>query len=105
MGENIGDLGGILVAYRAYQLSLNGEPAPVIDGYTGSQRFFLAYAQSWRGKRRDEFALQQIKSGVHSPAEFRVNGVVRNVEAWYEAFDVKPDDALYLPPEKRASIW
>jgi putative endopeptidase len=105
MGENIGDLGGILVAYRAYQLSLNGEPAPVIDGYTGTQRFFLAYAQSWRGKRRDEFALQQIKSGVHSPAEFRVNGVVRNVEAWYEAFDVKPDDALYLPPEKRASIW
>ena len=105
MGENIGDLGGVEVAYRAYQLSLKGNPAPEIDGWTGDQRFFLSYGQSWRTKRRDETTLQLLKADPHSPPQFRVNGVVRNVDTWYEAFDVKPDNALYLKPEDRVSIW
>ncbi len=105
MGENIGDLGGLEVAYRAYQLSLKGEPAPIIGGYTGDQRFFLSYAQTYRTKRREEFMLRLLKSDPHSPDKFRVNGVVRNMEAWYRAFDVKADDNLYLAPEQRASIW
>jgi predicted metalloendopeptidase len=105
MGENIGDLGGLQVAHRAYQLSLKGKPVPVINGYTGDQRFFLSYAQSWRGKRREEVMLRLLKSDPHSPAKYRVNGIVRNVEAWYQAFDVKAGDDLYLPPEQRASIW
>lgn len=105
MGENIGDLGGLQVAHRAYQLSLKGKPVPVINGYTGDQRFFLSYAQSWRGKRRQEVMLRLLKSDPHSPAKYRVNGIVRNVEAWYQAFDVKAGDDLYLPPEQRASIW
>jgi len=77
----------------------------VIDGYTGDQRFFMAWAQVWRSKRREEALLQQLKSDPHSPSEARVNGVVRNIDAWYEAFDVSEDDALYLPPEERVSIW
>ncbi|MGK0474086.1 MAG: putative endopeptidase [Candidatus Azotimanducaceae bacterium] len=105
LGENIGDLGGLEVAHRAYQLSLNGEPAPVIDGYTGDQRFFLSYAQTMRTKRREELTLRLLKSGPHSPPKYRVNGVVRNMDAWYDAFDVKPDDALFLPEAQRASIW
>lgn len=105
LGENIGDLGGIAVAYRAYQLSLNGKDAPVIDGITGPQRFFLAYAQSWRGKRRNESALQLLKSDPHSPVKYRVNGILRNIDDWYEAFNVTEDNALYLPPEERVSIW
>lgn len=105
LGENIGDLGGLNVAYYAYKLSLDGAEPPVIDGLTGDQRFFLAYAQVWRSKTRDETLVSRLKSDPHSPAEFRVNGVVRNMDAWYEAFDVQPDDALYLPPEERVSIW
>jgi putative endopeptidase len=105
LGENIGDLGGLNVAYYAYKLSLDGAEAPVIDGLTGDQRFFLAYSQVWRSKTRDETLVSRLKSDPHSPAEFRVNGVVRNMDAWYEAFDVQPDDALYLPPEERVSIW
>ena len=105
MGENIGDLGGLEVAYRAYQLSLKGEPAPIIDGYTGDQRFFLSYAHTWRSKYREELALRLLKSGPHSPPKYRVNGVVRNMAAWYDAFDVKADNALFLPEEQRASIW
>ena len=105
VGENIGDLGGLNVAYHAYKLSLNGAEPPIIDGLTGDQRFFLAYAQVWRSKTRDEALVSRLKSGPHSPAEFRVNGVVRNMDAWYAAFDVQPDDALYLPPEERVSIW
>ncbi len=105
MGENIGDLGGVEVALRAYQLSLGGEPAPVIDGLTGTQRFFIAYAQSWRTKVRDEAMLQRLKSDPHSPAKFRVNGVVRNVDEWYSAFDIDKQNALYLPQEERVSIW
>ncbi len=105
LGENIGDLGGLEVAYRAYQLSLKGKEAPIIDGLTGDQRFFLSYAQSWRGEWRDELTLRLLKTGAHPPNRFRANGVVRNMAAWYQAFDVKPGDKLYLPPEERASIW
>jgi len=105
LGENIGDLGGLSLAYRAYQMSLNGKEAPVIDGLTGDQRFFMAWAQVWRSKYRDEATRQQMLSDPHSPPVYRVNGVVRNLDEWYKAFDVQPDDALYLPPEQRVRIW
>lgn len=105
LGENIADVAGLIVAYDAYKMALGGKPAPVIDGYTGEQRFFLAYAQSWMTKTRDERLRDQAVSGVHSPAEFRVNGVVRNVDAWYAAFGVKPGDKLFLKPEERARPW
>ncbi|ABI77470.1 peptidase, M13 family [Hyphomonas neptunium ATCC 15444] len=114
LGENIGDLGGLSMAYRAYQLSLdtNGdgaisetEQAPVIDGLTGDQRFFLGWAQVWRANYRDEAQRQQILTDPHSPSSYRVNGVVRNLDAWYSAFGVTEDDALYLPPEDRVRIW
>ncbi|CAN5223165.1 M13 family metallopeptidase [soil metagenome] len=105
MGENIADLAGVEVALDAYHRSLGGAPAPVIDGLTGDQRFFLSYAQSWRTKTRDDRLRLQIASDPHSPARYRVNGVVRNMDAWYAAFDIKPGDALYLSPEKRVHIW
>ncbi len=105
LGENIGDLGGISVAYHAYQLSLAGEEAPIIEGLTGAQRFFLAYGQVWRSMVREETALQRLKSDPHSPPRYRVNGIVRNVDEWYAAFNVQEGDALYLPPEERVSIW
>ncbi|WP_298914052.1 M13 family metallopeptidase [uncultured Algimonas sp.] len=105
LGENIGDLTGVTMAYDAYKRSLNGEEAPVIDGFTGDQRFFMAWAQVWAIKWREEALSQQIKNGPHSPGEFRANGIVRNIDAWYEAFDVGPDDAMYLPPEERVKIW
>lgn len=105
LGENIGDLTGVTMAYDAYKKSLNGEEAPVIDGYTGDQRFFMAWAQVWAIKWRDEALSQQIKNGPHSPGEFRANGIVRNIDAWYEAFDIGPDDAMYLAPEDRVKIW
>ena len=105
LGENIGDLGGVMIAYDAYQRHLNGQEDKVIGGLSGDQRFFLAYAQVWRGKTRQERQIQLLKSDPHSPGEFRVNGIVRNVDAWYEAFNVQPGDALYLPPEQRVRIW
>ena len=105
MGENLGDLGGISMAYTAYQLSLDGKPAPLIDGVSGDQRFFLAFGQIWKGKYRDEALLNLIKTNPHSPGQYRANGPVRNFDAWYAAFDVKPGDALYLPPEQRVRIW
>ena len=105
MGENIGDLGGLSMAYTAYQLSLGGKPAPVIDGLTGDQRFYLAWAQVWKGKYRDESLLRLIKTDPHSPVMFRANGPLRNLDAWYRAFDVKPGDAMYLAPEQRVRIW
>jgi len=104
-GENIADLGGLLVALDAYHNSLHGQPAPVIDGLTGDQRFFLAYAQSWREKRREEFQRQLIVMDVHSPEKYRVNGVVPNMDAWYPLFDVKPGDKLYVAPADRVRIW
>ena len=105
MGENLGDLGGLSMAYTAYQLSLKGKPAPVIDGLTGDQRFYLAWAQVWRGKYRDEALLNLIKTNPHSPSMYRANGPLRNIDAWYKAFNVKPGDAMYLPPEQRVRIW
>lgn len=105
LGENIGDLGGLSMAYRAYKLSLNGEEDKVIDGLTGDQRFFMAWAQVWRSKYREEALRTQLQTGPHSPPVYRVNGVVRNFDEWYEAFGVTPDHALYLPPEERIRIW
>ncbi len=105
MGENIGDLGGLSMALEAYQLSLHGKPAPVIDGTTGTQRVFLGWGQVWRDKIRDEALRQRLVSDPHSPAYYRVNGIVRNLDVWYEAFDVKPGDKLYLAPEARVRIW
>ncbi|MFL6593240.1 MAG: M13 family metallopeptidase [Luteimonas sp.] len=105
MGENIGDLGGLSMAYTAYHLSLGGKPAPVIDGLTGDQRFFLAWAQVWKSKYRDEALVNLIKSNPHSPAMYRINGPLRNIDAWYTAFGVKPGDRLYVAPEDRVRIW
>lgn len=105
LGENIGDVGGLSIAYRAYKISLNGAEAPVIEGFTGDQRFFLAWAQVWRQKIREGALIRRLTADPHSPAEYRVNGVVRNFDEWYEAFDVTSDDALYLPPEERVRIW
>ena len=105
LGENIGDLTGVTMAYEAYKRSLGGKPAPVIDGITGDQRFFMAWAQVWAIKWREEALRAQIKNGPHSPGEFRANGIVRNIDAWYEAFNVQPGDAMYVRPEKRVKIW
>ncbi len=105
LGENIGDLAGLSMAYSAYKLSLGGKPAPVLDGLTGDQRFFLSYAQSWREKLREAFARQLLKTDPHSLADARVNAVVRNFDPWYAAFNVKPGDKLYLPPKARVRIW
>lgn len=105
LGENIGDLTGVTMAYKAYKQSLGGKEAPVIDGYTGDQRFFMAWAQIWAVKWREEALSAQIKNGPHSPGEFRANGIVRNFGPWYDAFNVQPGDALYLPPEERVKIW
>jgi putative endopeptidase len=105
LGENCGDVGGLTVAYKAYQLALDGKPAPQLDGYTGDQRFFLGWAQVWRSLYRDQALRNQVLTDPHSPAMYRVNGVVRNVDAWYTAFDVKQGDDLFLAPEKRVKIW
>lgn len=105
LGENIGDVGGLSMAYRAYKIATRGKDVPVIDGLTGDQRFFLAWAQVWRSTQREESYRPRLRTDSHSPEEYRVNGVVRNLDEWYEAFDVKPGDALYLPPEKRVRIW
>ncbi|MDB6007796.1 MAG: Peptidase, family [Gammaproteobacteria bacterium] len=105
IGENIGDLGGLNMAYHAYHLSLKGEPAPVIDGLTGDQRFFLSWAQVWRTKIRDGQLREYVMSDVHSPPYFRVNGPLPNINEWYDAFNVHPGDKLYIKPEDRVSIW
>jgi putative endopeptidase len=105
MGENIADLGGVLLALDAYKLSLGGKPAPVLDGFTGEQRVMLGWAQVWRSKSRDAAVRQQVVTGPHSPPMFRVIGPVRNVDAWYEAFGVKPQDKYYVKPEERVRIW
>jgi len=105
MGENIADLGGVVMALEAYKASLKGKPAPVLDGYTGEQRVFLGWAQAWRGQLRDDAMRRLVASDPHSPRQFRVNGPVRNIDAWYEAFGVKPGEALYIAPEERVRIW
>ncbi|WP_218353905.1 M13 family metallopeptidase [Alteromonas lipotrueiana] len=105
LGENIGDLGGISIALKAYEMSLDGETAPIMDGFTGQQRVFIGYAQVWASKYRDEALRTQVQTDPHSPAVFRANGAVRNVPEFYEAFDVTQEDELYLPPAKRVKIW
>jgi putative endopeptidase len=105
VGENIGDLGGLTVALTAYHLSLDGKTAPILDGFSGDQRFFLGWAQAWRELQRDEAMRNQVMSNPHSPSLFRVQGVVRNMDPWYAAFDVKPEDKLFLAPEQRVRIW
>ncbi len=105
VGENIGDLGGLSIALLAYELSLKGEPAPVIDGLTGVQRVFIGWAQVWRTKYRSAEAIRRLATDPHSPPEFRCNGVIRNLDAFYEAFEVDKSDALYLDPERRVRIW
>ncbi|MDW7548135.1 M13 family metallopeptidase [Pseudoalteromonas peptidolytica] len=104
LGENIGDVGGLAMAYHAYKLSLNGKEAPIIDGLTGDQRFFLAWAQVWKEKRTEQSMLNQLRAGTHAPGRFRALAP-RNHDAWYKAFDVKPGDKLYLAPEERVRIW
>jgi len=105
LGENIGDLGGLSVAHAAYRLSLGDRAAAAIDGLSGDQRFFLSWAQVWRTLFREQSLRNQVMTGPHSPPEFRVNGVVRNIDAWYSAFGVKQGDRLYLPDEQRVRIW
>ena len=108
MGENIGDLGGMQMAYAAYHRYLDrccdGE-APVLDGLSGDQRFFLSWAQVWRSLYTDDALRQQVLTDPHSAPRFRINGIVRNMDAWYAAFGVEEGDALYLPPEERVVIW
>lgn len=105
LGENIGDLGGLGIAIKAYKIALNGKDSPVMDGFTGEQRIFIGYAQSWRNKIRNEALRVQINTNPHSPANFRVNGVVRNIPEFYSAFNVQESDSLYLAPDKRVKIW
>ncbi|MEB3071212.1 M13 family metallopeptidase [[Mycobacterium] vasticus] len=105
VGENIGDLGGLSIALLAYELSLDGAEAPVIDGLTGVQRVFYGWAQVWRTKSRDAEAIRRLATDPHSPPEFRCNGVIRNIDAFYEAFDVAHDDTLFLEPAQRVRIW
>jgi putative endopeptidase len=105
IGENIGDLGGLGIAWKAYLLSLDGEEPPVIDGLTGAERFFLGWAQAWRTKMRDEEALRLLSIDPHSPAEFRCNQIVRNIDVFYATFGVTETDALWLDPEDRVTIW
>ncbi len=105
LGENIGDLGGMTVALKAYQLSLDGQDAPVLDGFSGEQRFFISWAQVWRTKFREEALRRQLSTGPHSPAHYRVIGVLPNIPQFYTAFDIKEGDAMYLPPEQRVKIW
>jgi putative endopeptidase len=105
MGENIADLGGLTIALEAYRASLKGKPAPVIDGLTGEQRVFLGWAQAWRGKLRDDAIRKQVVSDPHSPRQYRVNGVVRNIDSWYGAFNVNSGDKLFVDPKDRVRIW
>jgi putative endopeptidase len=105
MGENIADLGGLLLALDAYRASLRGQGAPVLDGLTGDQRVFLGWAQVWRDKSRPDALKRQVATDPHSPARFRIDGPMRNIDAWYDAWGVKPGDKLYLKPEDRVRIW
>ncbi len=105
LGENIGDLSGVTIAYKAYKASLNGKEAPVIDGLTGDQRFFMGYAQIWRGKIVEKSMRNRVTTDPHSPGEFRVLGILSNVDKFYETFDVKEGDAMYIAPDKRVKIW
>jgi putative endopeptidase len=104
LGEDIADVSGLTAAYRAYHLSLNGQRAPSENELTGDQRFFLSFGQAWRSKTRDAALRQQLTTDVHAPAQFRAE-TVRNIDAWYGAYDVKPGQKLYLAPKDRVKIW
>jgi putative endopeptidase len=105
VGENIGDLGGLTIAYKAYEISLNGKQPPVIDGYSGAQRFFMGWAQSWRGKYRDEEVRRRIATDPHSPDEFRCNQIVSNLDEFYQAFSVSENDKHFMQAQERVRIW
>jgi putative endopeptidase len=105
LGENIADNSGLAIAYKAYHISLKGKPAPTIGGFTGDQRLYMGWAQAWRAKMREAQRIVLVKSDPHSPEEFRANGTLRNQPAFYEAFKVKPGDAMYLAPKDRVIIW
>jgi putative endopeptidase len=105
LGENLADLGGVTIAYAAYQRSLEGRPAPVIDGFTGPQRFFIGFAQVWRGSIRDADQRLRLRTDPHSPMQFRGTIPLSNIEAFYKAFDVKPGESLYRPPQDRVEVW
>jgi predicted metalloendopeptidase len=105
LGENIGDLSGLSVAYKAYRLALGDQPAPVLDGYTGDQRFFIGWAQVWARKYRDDELRKRLLTDPHSPSEYRCNGIVRNMPQFVQAFGVKAGDGLYLTPEQLVRIW
>ncbi len=105
LGENIGDLSGVTIAYRAYKMSLNGQPAPVIDGLTGDQRFFMGFAQIWRGKKTEKALRNQVATNPHSPGKFRALGALSNMPEFYQTFHLKPGDAMYIKPEDRVKIW
>ncbi len=105
LGENIADLAGISIAYKAYHIALDGKTPPVLDGFSGDQRFFLSFGQIWRTKYREGSLRAQVLSNEHSPGQFRADGATRNVDAWYDAFDVKPDQKYYLPPDQRVHLW
>jgi predicted metalloendopeptidase len=105
LGENIGDNSGLAIAYKAYQISLQGKKAAVIDGFTGNQRVFMGWAQVWRAKARDAEAIRLISIDPHSPAMFRANGPLTNLDGFYEAFKVQAGDKMYVAPEKRIHIW
>ena len=104
LSENIADVAGLAAAYDAYRLSLGGKEAPTVEGLTGDQQFFLSFAQSWRTKMREAALRQQIVTDGHAPAEYRAD-TVRNLDAWYDAFSVKPGQALYLAPKDRVHVW
>jgi endothelin-converting enzyme/putative endopeptidase len=105
LGENIGDLGGLSVAYTAYRLSLDGKPSPTFDGFSGEQRFFIGWAQVWRRKYREEEMRKRIKTDPHSPSAYRCNGIVSNLDGFYDAFGVKPNDPMFIPSDQRVRIW
>jgi putative endopeptidase len=105
LGENIADLSGLQIAYKAYQRSLKGKPAPVINGYSGTQRSFLGWAQAWRGAAREERAKQLLTIDPHSPEEFRTNGAAVNHDGFHDAFGTKPGDGMFKPADERIRIW
>jgi predicted metalloendopeptidase len=105
LGENIGDNSGMAIAYKAYELSLGGKPAPVIDGLTGDQRFYYGWAQVWRGSTRESELVNRIKTDSHSPSDVRGSQPERNQASFYDAFGIKPGDKMYLPPEQRVTLW
>ena len=105
LGENIADISGLAIAYKAYRLSLGGKKPPVLDGVTGDQRFFLSYGQVWRSKYRESAIRTQTLSNEHTIPEFRVIGATRNMDEWYSAFNVTPGQKYFLPPQERVHLW